>query len=108
MELWTGIACLVANPNCKEFRRFGDEGKGAYVNTVAWAPSAQEFRKRVDQVARELDCILLELERVKTLHKRMEEPDYPEELITMRTTAQRQPSDVIFGTFHTWAQSDAH
>ena len=37
MELWTGIACLVADPGCKEFRRFGDDGKGAYVNIVAWA-----------------------------------------------------------------------
>jgi hypothetical protein len=32
MELWTGIACLAGDPNCKDFRRFGDQGRGAYVN----------------------------------------------------------------------------
>ncbi len=76
MKLWTGIACLVADPNCKEFRRFGDNVKGAYVNTVAWACSEEEFGES------------------------------PEELIDMRNTAQRQPTDIIFGTFHTWDQSD--
>jgi hypothetical protein len=38
-HIWTGIACLVADPNCKNFKRFGDDGKGAYVNIVAWATS---------------------------------------------------------------------
>jgi len=106
MELWTGIACLVADPNCKEFRRFGDEGKGAYVNVVAWAACGQEFEERVNQTAPELDCILVELDDVQLLDARLEQSDYPEELITMRTTAQRQPKDIIFGTFHTWTRSD--
>lgn len=39
MEIWTGVACIVANPNCKGFRRFGDNGKGAYVNLAASADS---------------------------------------------------------------------
>lgn len=38
----------------------------------------------------------------------MEEPDYLEELIDMRTTARRQPKDVVFGAFHIWTQSDAN
>jgi hypothetical protein len=108
MELWTGIACLVADPACKEFRRFGDDGKGAYVNIVAWSDSASGFTQRVRYMASQLDCILLELERVKPLDERMDEPDFPEELITMRNTAHRQPEDVVFGTFHTWTQSDAN
>ena len=53
-----------------------------------------------------LDCILLELEHVQLLDKRMEEPDYPEELITMLSTAQRQPADLVFGIFHIWTESD--
>ncbi len=106
MKLWTGIACLVADPNCKEFRRFGDNGKGAYVNTVAWACSEEEFGERVKQAATELDCIILELEHIELLDERIESPESPEELIDMRNTAQRQPTDIIFGTFHTWDQSD--
>jgi hypothetical protein len=108
MQLWTGVACVVADPNCKEFRRFGDDGKGAYVNIVAWACSEEEFGQRVKQGATELDCILLELEHVQLLDERIESPESPEELIDMRTTAQRQPSDIIFGTFHTWVQSDGN
>jgi hypothetical protein len=106
MKLWTGIACLIADPNCKEFRRFGDDGKGAYVNIVAWADSEEEFGRRVKQAAKDLDCIVLELEHVQLLEERIEDPESPEELITMRTTAQRQPTDIIFGTFHVWVQSD--
>jgi hypothetical protein len=106
MKLWTGLACLVADPNCKEFRRFGDDGKGAYVNIVACADSEEEFGERVKQAAKDLDCILLELEHIQLLEDRIEAPESPEELITMPTTAQRQPTDIIFGTFHSWVQSD--
>jgi hypothetical protein len=108
MDLWTGTACLAADPNCKDFKRFGDAGKGAYVNVVAWASSKQEFAERVKQTATELDCLLLELESIKPLEERMEESDYPEELINMQTTARRQRKDVVFGAFHIWTQSDAN
>ncbi len=108
MQLWTGVAGLVADPRCKDFRRFGDDGKGAYVNVVAWASSEEAFAERAKQVAAHLDCILTELDGTKLLDSRMERPDYPEELITMRATAQRHPNDVIFGTFHTWVQSDVN
>jgi hypothetical protein len=59
-------------------------------------------------LATELDCILREIDGTQLLDSRMEEPDYPGELITMRATAQRQPNDTIFGCFYTWAQSDVN
>ncbi len=68
--------------------------------------SEEEFGQRAKQAAKDLDCIVLELEHIKLLEERIEDPESPEELITMRTTAQRQPTDIIFGTFHTWVQSD--
>ena len=105
MEVWTGVACLVADPKCKGFRRFGDDGKGAYVNVAASVNSEAEFTERVERIVPTLDCILLELEGAKPIDKRMEEPDYPEELIDMRSTAQRQPADLVFGTFHIWTDS---
>jgi len=43
---------------------------------------------------------------MQLLDSRMDEPDYPEELVTMRATAQRQPGGVVFGAFHIWMQSD--
>jgi hypothetical protein len=106
MEVWTGIACLVADPNCKGFRRFGDDGKGAYVNVVASVNSEAEFTERVEKIVPTLDCILLELDHVQPIEKRMKEPDYPEELINMRSTAQRQPADLVFGNFYVWTKSD--
>lgn len=106
MEIWTGVACLRADQNCKEFRRFGESGKGAYVNVVASVDSEAEFKERVERIVPTLDCILLELNGVQPIDKRMEEVDYPEELLTMRSTAQRQPSDLVFGTFHIWTESD--
>jgi hypothetical protein len=107
MDLWTGLACLKANPAVKGFRRFG-KGKGAYVNVVACVESQAAFEERVKRHSEGMDCILVELEDVQLLEARMSEEDYPEELITMRETAARQTSDTVFGTFHAWDQEDAN
>ncbi|HTS34611.1 MAG TPA: hypothetical protein VMH04_03005 [Candidatus Solibacter sp.] len=105
--IWVGLACLKANPKVKNFRRFGD-GKGAYVNIAAWAPSRAAFEKKVKRHVEGIDCILVELENVQLLEQRMGEADFPEELITMRQTAIRQPDDSVFGTFHIWRQDDSN
>ncbi len=107
-ELWTGIACLVADPNCDGFMRFGRDGKGAYVNVVACVNSEEAFVERVNRHSKEMDCIMIELSNIQHLDSRMEEPDYPEELITVRTTARRQSEDTTFGTFRTWIESDVN
>ena len=108
MELWTGLVCLVADPACKNLKRFGN-GKGAYVNVVAWAESAKHFERRVTVIAREqLDCIVREMEQVELLEAALQRDACPDEFFTMRATADRQPNDVIFGTFHVWAQHDAN
>jgi hypothetical protein len=108
MELWTGLVCVVADPTCKHFKRFGN-GKGAYVNVVAWAESAKHFEERVTEIAKEqLDCIVRELEQVELLEVALLRKGCPDEFFTMRATAQRQPDDVVFGTFHVWAQDDVN
>ncbi len=106
MDIWTGVACLVADPKCEGFRRFGDDGKGAYVNVVASVNSEAEFTERVERIVPTLDCILLELASVQPIDERIDQPDCPEELITMRSTAQKQPADLLLGTFHIWTDSD--
>ena len=45
-DIWYGLACLKANPEVRNFRRFG-KGKGAYVNIVAWADSRAAFEEKV-------------------------------------------------------------
>ena len=108
MELWTGLVCLVADPAWKNFKRFGD-GKGAYVNVVAWAESAKHFEDRVASIAnRDLDCIALEIEKVELLETVLERENCPDEFFTMRATARRQPDDVLFGGFHIWVQDDVN
>lgn len=67
MEIWTGVACIVADPKCKGFNRFGDHGKGAYVNLVASVNSEAEFTERVERFVPTLDCILLELDHVQLI-----------------------------------------
>jgi hypothetical protein len=108
MELWTGLVCLVPDPAFKDFKRFGD-GNGAYVNVVAWAESAKHFERRVTDIAKEqLDCIVREMEKVELLQFALEREECPEEFFTMKSTAERQPKDVLFGTFHVWAQDDVN
>ncbi len=108
MQVWTGVACLVADPKCKEFRRFGDDGKGAYVNVAAVACSEADFTACVERIVPTLDCILIELDGIQPINQRIEGPDSPEELITMRSSAERQPTNLMFGCFHIWTQSDVN
>jgi hypothetical protein len=106
MELWTGLACLVGDPACKDFKRFGD-GRGAYARVVAWAESAKHFEQRVAAIAQEqLDCIVREIERVELVEIAVKRDAYPEELLTMRETVVRQSNDVVFGALHVWTQND--
>jgi hypothetical protein len=108
MEFWTGLVCLVPDPACKPFGRFGD-GKGAYVSVVAWAQSGQHFERRVSAIAKkQLDCIVREMEKVELLESTLKREGCPDEFFTMRTTAERQPDDVVFGSFHVWSQDDAN
>lgn len=106
-DVWVGLACLKAKPEAKNFRRFG-KGKGAYVNIVAWAESKAAFGEKVRRHVQGLDCILIELEEVQPLDKRMDALDFPDEFIDMRQTAIRQPDDTVFGTFHIWHQDEAN
>ena len=107
MELWIGLACLTANPRSKDFRRFGD-GKGAYVQIVAWAKDREHFEQRIKHSVDELDCILRDLDDVELLESKMERGDCSEEVLSMRDTALRQTEDIIYGTFHTWLESDVN
>ena len=107
MEMWTGLVCLVPDSSYKNFRRFGD-GKGAYVNVVAWAESAKHFEQRVAASAEQLECIIREIEKIELLEAALQREECPDEFFTMRTTAERQPDDVVFGTFHIWAQDDVN
>ena len=107
MDLWASLARLKANPEVKGSRRFG-KGKGAYVNVVIFVQSKDAFHERVKRHVEGMDCILVELENVQLLEARMNEEDFPEELITMRETASRQTTDTVFGTFHIWDQEDSN
>ena len=75
---------------------------------MSWAESKSSFEQKVKRHAEGLDCILVEVEKVQPLELRMNSTDFPEELITMRETAKRKPTDTVFGAFHTWDQEDAN
>jgi len=107
MELWVGLAEVRANPNCKDFRRFG-QGRGAFVWVAAWAESQTAFETKVRIMSEGLDCSVYGLEKVELLDAKMETEGYPEEFINMRATANKQPQDTVFGTFHTWLLEDSN
>ena len=79
------------------------------MNVVAWAESSKHFEGRVATIAGEqLDCIVREMEKVELMEAALQREGSPDEFFTMRATAERQPNDVIFGTFHIWHQDDAN
>ena len=79
------------------------------MNVVAWADSAKHFEDRVIAIAGEqLDCIVREMDQVELLEAALSREGCPDELFTMRATADRQPNDVLFGTFHVWFQEDVN
>lgn len=75
---------------------------------VAWAESEAAFEEKVKRHVDGLDCILIELDEVQPLESRMSIPNFPEELIDMRQTANRQHEDTVFGRFHIWHEEDAN
>ncbi|HUO16957.1 MAG TPA: hypothetical protein VMX38_18380 [Verrucomicrobiae bacterium] len=105
-DLWTGLACLKPDPHIKKSRLF--EGKGAYVNVVAWAESKPAFEEKIKRHVEGMNCILVELESIVLLDSRMATQNFPEELITMRETANRQREDSVFGTFNIWHREDSN
>jgi hypothetical protein len=48
------------------------------------------------------------MEQIQLLETALQREGCPDEFFTMRATPERQPNDVIFGMFHTWAQNDAN
>jgi len=45
---------------------------------------------------------------IKLMETAFQREDCPHEFFTMRATAERQPNDVVFGTFHIWDQDDVN
>jgi len=45
-----------------------------------------------------------EVEQIELLEAAVLRSGCANELFTMRVTAERQPSDVVFGAFHVWTQ----
>jgi hypothetical protein len=102
-ELWIGLAEVIALPGCK---RLGT-GKGAFVKVALWANSDSDFYSRVAKAISELDLELLELEDREPLTKKMAHNQAGDETLQMAETARMNPTDVVFGTFHIWENTDA-
>jgi hypothetical protein len=75
---------------------------------MAWADSAKQFQQRVKESAKRLDCMIREMEKIEFLEAALKREECPDECFTMRATAEKQPNDVVFGTFHIWAQDDVN
>jgi hypothetical protein len=79
------------------------------VNVVAWAESASHFEGLVTAIAAaQLDYIVREIEQIELLEAALQWEECPDEFFTMRVTTERQPDDVVLGTFRIWYQDDVN
>jgi hypothetical protein len=88
MDIWTSLAYFKANPKVKGLRRFGGDGKGAYVN-VACVESKEAFEERVKRPSEGMDSILVELDMVELPGNENERGRLPRRVDTRREPAAR-------------------
>jgi hypothetical protein len=81
--------------------------KGAFVNMVTWASSAEEFRRKANLVLAELDLGIVDVENPEPVSTRRKKAILEDVIEEMITRAQDNPNAIIYGTFHTWDRDTA-
>jgi hypothetical protein len=78
----------------------------AFVNAMAMARSAEDFRERVQDALRPIGFDLLELSELETLDSRLQHSTLTASLNDLAESV-RLSGEVGFGTFHTWTADDS-
>ncbi len=105
-ELWVGLVHL--RPLTAISREeILDGNAGAYTNIIAWATTAEDFRRRAEMLAESLGLFVEETEEEEPLRMRVRDSLLPEELEEMRSRAELNPDAIVYGTFHTYSHDDA-
>jgi hypothetical protein len=105
-EVWIGLVEVRALNGGNEI--LGDT-KGAFVNIVTWASSAEDYKRNAETVIGDLGGLfvsdVLTPEPVKT--RRVKKVVFEEEIEDMISRAEGNPNAIIYGTFHTFEKDDA-
>jgi hypothetical protein len=97
-ELWIGLVGFRPMPGSDFFR--GDAG--GFTNVVMWANSEAEYRRKVQTIAAELGLFVTEIEDEEPVTKREQGHFWNEEIEDAVCRARSCPSEIVFGTFHTY------
>jgi hypothetical protein len=102
MQLWFGMANVEQPPDVSLL----GQAKGAYVNVVAPAFDAADFRLQVKQAVDEFGLALLGIEDVEPLVKKLSRETASEEVSRLMKGAN-QTGRVAFGAFYAYDSEDA-
>ena len=79
-----------------------EDMKGAFVNIVTWAASAEEFKYNAELVLSKLHLFVVEIQDFEVVSRRRKKVEFSEEIEDMIERAECNPNAIIYGTFHTY------
>lgn len=101
-ELWIGMVLL------KPLTPKALKGAaGAFANMITWASSPEQFRKKADTLAAEMDLYVVETEDVEPLAAWRHSYELTEEVEEMVEEAQNDAEAIVFGPFYQYPHEDA-
>lgn len=102
-EIWIGLAEVIPLPGSTTLSR---GAKGAFVNVLAWATSADVLRSRVKALMNEMGLHLAGLEDAEPFLLRTERCEVDDGLWEIAREMECEPNAVRFGTFHCWMKAE--
>ena len=105
-QLWIGLVELrSADPTNHTLK----ESKGAFVNVVTWAATADDYRRKAEMIAQGLGLFVAAIENEEPVAIRRDKAHgtFEGEIEDMISRAETNPNAIIYGTFHTFDRDDA-
>jgi hypothetical protein len=100
-ELWFGMVEM------KPLDQKANGAAGAFTNIVTWARDAEEFRRKAEIIAAELDLYVFEIEGAEPMNARTRKCGLSEAVEEMVLRAECNPNAIVFGTFHRYPHNEA-
>lgn len=99
---WIGLVEVRKLPGCTII-----ENKGAFVNVIAMALSAEDFEAKVRKKCDQMFMFVEEIENLEPFANRIAKHEVADELRDFCDEAEMHPDEVFFGTFHEYLRDDA-
>jgi hypothetical protein len=102
-QIWIGLAEVIPLEGCTAL----GGSKGAYVNVMAWAEDAAQFRGMLERNLGQLKLALADMRDPEPWEVRStSSAELPEELFEMAQSIANDPAKVSFGVFHAWLNDE--